>query len=83
MMTPAAFENATTRPSTEGRNPHRNGRDPGGFTGKQAAYVADLEAVEFAMARRNRRDAAKAALASDSEFTPLLASCAVCAASRP
>jgi len=38
--------------------------------GTRAAYEADLEAVEFALARRNRLDAAIAAMAADSEFTP-------------
>jgi transposase len=40
----------------------------------QAAFDADLEAVEFAMARRGRLDAAiaaMAAMAADSEFTDL------------
>lgn len=35
----------------------------------QAAYQADLEAVDFAIARRDRLDAAITALAADSEFT--------------
>ena len=39
--------------------------------GTQAAFNADLEAVEFAMARRNRLDEAIAAMAADSEFTDL------------
>jgi len=39
--------------------------------GTQAAFNADLEAVEFAMARRDRLDAAIAAMAADSEFTDL------------
>ena len=38
--------------------------------GTRAAYEADLEAVEFARARRDRLDAAIAAMAADSEFTP-------------
>jgi len=37
--------------------------------GTRAAYEADLEAVEFAIARRARLDAAINALASESEFT--------------
>jgi transposase len=37
--------------------------------GTQAAFNADLEAVEFAMARRDRLDEAIAAMAADSEFT--------------
>jgi len=37
--------------------------------GTQAAYDADREAVDFAMARRVRLDAAIAAMAADSEFT--------------
>jgi transposase len=39
--------------------------------GTQAAFNADLEAVEFAMARRDRLDEAIVALAADSEFTDL------------
>lgn len=39
--------------------------------GTQAAYEADLEAVEFAVARRDRLDKAIAAMAADSEFTAL------------
>jgi transposase len=39
------------------------------LAGTQAAYEADLEAVEFAAVRRDRLDAAIAALAADSEFT--------------
>ncbi len=39
--------------------------------GTQAAYQADLEAVEFALARRDRLDAAITAMAADSEFTAL------------
>jgi transposase len=39
--------------------------------GTQAAYAADLEAIEFTLARRDRLDAAIAALAADSEFTDL------------
>ncbi|MFZ5848616.1 MAG: IS110 family transposase [Actinomycetota bacterium] len=35
----------------------------------RAAFEADLEAVEFALARRDRLDAAIAAMAADSEFT--------------
>jgi transposase len=38
--------------------------------GTRAAYEADLEAVEFAVARRDRLDAAIAVMAADSEFTP-------------
>ena len=34
------------------------------------SHEADLEAVEFAVARRDRLDAAIAAMAADSEFTP-------------
>lgn len=37
--------------------------------GTRAAYEADLEAVEFALARRDRLDAAITAMAADSEFT--------------
>lgn len=37
--------------------------------GTLAAFDADLEAVEFALARRDRLDAAIAGLAADSEFT--------------
>lgn len=37
--------------------------------GTRAAYEADLEAVEFAVARRGRLDVAIAAMAADSEFT--------------
>ena len=40
--------------------------------GTRAAYDADLEAVEFALARRDRLDAAIAAMAADSEFTPIV-----------
>jgi transposase len=40
-------------------------------SGTQAAYDADREAVDFAMARRARLDAAIAAMAADSEFTPV------------
>jgi len=39
------------------------------LSGTQASYEADLEAVEFAVARRNRLDAAITAMAADSEFT--------------
>jgi transposase len=39
--------------------------------GTRAAYEADLEAVEFALTRRNRLDAAITAMAADSEFTDL------------
>ena len=39
--------------------------------GTRAAYEADLEAVEFTLARRNRLDAAITAMAADSEFTDL------------
>jgi len=38
--------------------------------GTRAAFEADLEAVEFAIARRDRLDAAITAMAADSEFTP-------------
>jgi len=38
--------------------------------GTRAAYEADLEAVEFAIARRARLDEAITALAAHSEFTP-------------
>lgn len=41
------------------------------LAGTQAAYAAELEAVEFAMARRDRLDKAIAAMAADSEFTAL------------
>lgn len=37
--------------------------------GTRAAFEADLEAVEFAIARRDRLDAAITAMAADSEFT--------------
>jgi transposase len=40
--------------------------------GTSAAYEADLEAVEFALARRDRLDAAITAMAADSEFTPVV-----------
>ena len=40
--------------------------------GTQAAYDADLEAVEFAIARRDRLDAAITAMAADSEFTAVV-----------
>ena len=40
--------------------------------GTQAAYEADLEAVDFAIARRDRLDAAITAMAADSEFTPIV-----------
>ena len=39
--------------------------------GTMAAYEADLEAVAFAVARRDRLDAAITAMANDSEFTPV------------
>ena len=39
--------------------------------GTRAAYEADLEAVEFALARRDRLDAAIATMAADSEFTAI------------
>ena len=39
--------------------------------GTQAAFNADLEAVEFAMARRDRLDAVIAQMAADSEFSDL------------
>jgi transposase len=38
--------------------------------GTQAAFEADLEAVGFAIARRDRLDAGIAAMAADCEFTP-------------
>jgi transposase len=38
-------------------------------TGTRAAYAADREAVDFALARRARLDEAIAAMAADSEFT--------------
>lgn len=38
--------------------------------GTQAAYEADLEAVEFTLARRERLDDAIAKMAADCEFTP-------------
>lgn len=40
--------------------------------GTRAAYEADLEAVEFAIARRDRLDTDIAAMAADSEFTPVV-----------
>jgi transposase len=40
--------------------------------GTQAAFEADLEAVGFALARRDRLDATIAAMAADSEFTPVV-----------
>ena len=40
--------------------------------GTRAAYEADLEAVEFAVARRDRLDATITAMAAESEFTPTL-----------
>src|SRR5690606_38742517 len=40
------------------------------WPGTQAAYAADLEAVEFALARRARLDEAIATMAANSEFTP-------------
>jgi transposase len=43
-----------------------------GQPGTRAAYEADLEAVDFAVARRDRLDAAIAAMAADSEFTPVV-----------
>ena len=39
------------------------------LAGTRAAYEADLEAVEFTLARRSRLDDAIAAMAADSEFT--------------
>jgi transposase len=39
------------------------------LAGTQAAYEAELEAVEFGLARRDRLDKAIAAMAADSEFT--------------
>lgn len=39
--------------------------------GTQAAYEADLEAVEFTLARRDRLDKTIAVMAADSEFTDL------------
>ncbi|CUR59867.1 transposase [metagenome] len=41
------------------------------YAGTRAAFDADLEAVEFATARRDRLDAAIATMAADSEFTDL------------
>jgi transposase len=41
-------------------------------SGTQAAYEADLEAVEFTVARRARLDDAIARMAADSEFTPVV-----------
>ena len=38
--------------------------------GTRVAYEADLEAVEFALARKDRLDAAITAMAAGSEFTP-------------
>ena len=38
--------------------------------GTRAAFEADLEAVEFTLARRDRLDAEIAAMAANSEFTP-------------
>ena len=40
--------------------------------GTRAAFEADLEAIEFAVARRDRLDAAIAQMAADSEFTPVV-----------
>lgn len=40
--------------------------------GTRAAFEADLEAVEFAIARRDRLDADIAAMAADSEFTAVV-----------
>ncbi|WP_344158249.1 IS110 family transposase [Nocardioides koreensis] len=40
-------------------------------SGTRAAYDADREAVDFAVARRDRLDQAIAAMAADSEFTPV------------
>lgn len=40
------------------------------LAGTRAAYEADLEAVEFTVARRARLDDAIATMATDSEFTP-------------
>ncbi|HET7356525.1 MAG TPA: IS110 family transposase [Nocardioidaceae bacterium] len=40
--------------------------------GTRAAYEADLEAVEFAVARRDRLDARITAMATDSEFTAVV-----------
>lgn len=42
------------------------------LAGTQAAYEAELEAVEFTLARRRRLDAAIAKMAADSEFTPVV-----------
>jgi transposase len=39
--------------------------------GTQTAYEADLEAVEFAVARRDRLDQAITTMAADSQFTPV------------
>jgi len=41
------------------------------FSSTRAAFDADLEAVEFATARRDRLDAAIAAMAAESEFTDI------------
>lgn len=46
--------------------------DQPALAGTRAAYEADLEAVEFAIARRDRLDAQIAAMAADSEFTPVV-----------
>lgn len=40
--------------------------------GTRAAYEADLEAVAFAVARRDRLDATITAMATESEFTPIV-----------
>lgn len=40
--------------------------------GTRAAFEADLEAVEFALARRDRLDTAIKAMAADSEFTAMV-----------
>ena len=51
--------------------------------GTQAAYDADREAVDFALARRARLDEAITTMAADSEFTATPGGCAACAGSRP
>jgi transposase len=42
------------------------------LSGTRAAFEADLEAVEFALARRARLDAAITSMAAASEFTPVV-----------
>jgi transposase len=51
--------------------------------GTKAAYEADLEAVEFALARRDRLDAQIAAMAADSEFTAVTRKLCCLRGSRP